>query len=90
MKVCQPFDISPSACLDEGALAKLAHSCDVRIHDLRHTFASLLVSCGGLLEMIGRWLVHTQIGTTQHYSDPIASSLKGKGSMRYARRDDTS
>ena len=38
---------------------------DVRILDLRHTFASLLVSAGASLEMIGRLLRHTQIGTTQ-------------------------
>jgi len=37
---------------------------DVRIHDLRHTFASLLVSGGASLEMIGRLLGNTQIGTT--------------------------
>jgi site-specific recombinase XerD len=37
---------------------------DVRIHDLRHTFASLLVSGGASLEMIGRLLGHTQIRTT--------------------------
>jgi integrase len=38
---------------------------DVRIHDLRHTCASLLVSGGAWLEMIGRLLGYTQIGTTQ-------------------------
>lgn len=31
---------------------------DVRIHDLRHTFVSLLVSVGASLEMIGRLLGH--------------------------------
>jgi integrase len=34
---------------------------DVRIHDLRHTFASLLVSGGMTLPMIGRLLGRKQV-----------------------------
>jgi len=49
---------------------------DVRIHDLRHTFASLLVSGGASLEMIGKLLGHTQIGTTQRYAHLIESPLR--------------
>ena len=49
---------------------------DVRIHDLRHTFASMLVSGGASLEMIGRLLGHTQIGTTQRYAHLIDSPLR--------------
>lgn len=49
---------------------------DVRIHDLGHTFASLLVSGGASLEMIGRLLGHTQIGTTQRYAHLIDSLLR--------------
>ncbi len=49
---------------------------DVRIHNLRHTFASLLVSGGASLEMIGRLLGHTQIGTTQRYAHLIDSPLR--------------
>ncbi|MCL5779211.1 site-specific integrase [Limibaculum sp. FT325] len=49
---------------------------DVRIHDLRHTFASLLVSGGASLEMIGKLLGHTQIGTTQSYAHLIESPLR--------------
>ena len=41
---------------------------DVRIHDLRHTFASLLVSGGASLPMIGAMLGHTQVQTTQRYA----------------------
>lgn len=33
---------------------------DLHIHDLRHTFASLLVSGGASLEMIGKFLGHSQ------------------------------
>lgn len=40
----------------------------VRIHDLRHSFASLLVSGGASLPMIGAMLGHTQVQTTQRYA----------------------
>tara|TARA_R110002073_G_scaffold303806_1_gene472260 strand:+ start:649 stop:1923 length:1275 start_codon:yes stop_codon:yes gene_type:complete len=49
---------------------------DVRIHDLRHTFASLLVSGGASLEMIGKLLGHTQIRTTQRYAHLLDSPLR--------------
>lgn len=49
---------------------------DVRIHDLRHTIASLLVSGGASLDMIGRLLGHTQIGTTQSYAHLIDLPLR--------------
>ena len=37
----------------------------VRIHDLCRTFASLLVSSGMALPMIGELLGHTQVQTTK-------------------------
>ena len=60
---------------------------DVRIHDLRHTFASEAVMGGESLPMVGRILGHTQAQTTARYahladdplqsvSDRVASSLK--------------
>jgi len=49
---------------------------DVRIHDLRHTFASLLVSGGASLEMIGKLLGHSQVQTTQRYAHLIDSPLR--------------
>ena len=55
----------------------------VRIHDLRHTFASLLVSGGMTLPMIGKLLGHTQVQTTQRYAhlldDPLRAGLEQVG-----------
>lgn len=47
------------------SLAKLD---DVRLHDLRHTFASVGVAAGGSLPIIGRALGHSQVSTTQRYA----------------------
>lgn len=41
---------------------------DVRLHDLRHTFASLLASQGTSLPIIGAMLGHTQANTTARYA----------------------
>ncbi|KZK84899.1 putative prophage CPS-53 integrase [Pseudovibrio sp. Ad13] len=57
-------------------ILKQAEICDVRIHDLRHTFASLLVSGGASLEVIGRLLGHTQMSTTQRYAHLMESPLR--------------
>ncbi len=40
----------------------------VRVHDLRHTFASHLVSNGVGLQVVGRLLGHTQAATTMRYA----------------------
>ena len=55
---------------------KDAGLADVRIHDLRHTFASLLVSGGASLEMIGKLLGHSQMQTTQRYAHLMDSPLR--------------
>jgi site-specific recombinase XerD len=41
---------------------------NVRIHDLRHSFASILVSAGASLPLIGQLLGHTQAQTTHRYA----------------------
>jgi len=41
---------------------------DVRIHDLRHSYASFLVNAGRTLYEVQRLLGHTQIKTTQRYA----------------------
>ena len=40
----------------------------VRIHDLRHSYASFLVNAGRTLYEVQRLLGHTQIKTTQRYA----------------------
>jgi integrase len=51
---------------------------DVRIHDLRHTFASIAVASGQGLPMIGKLLGHTQVQTTARYAhlagDPVKAA----------------
>ena len=58
---------------------------DVRIHDLRHTFASLLASSGHSLPLIGALLGHTQAATTQRYShlhdDPLREAVERIGGL---------
>ena len=57
-------------------IQKAARIEDVRIHDLRHTFASLLVSGGASLEMIGKLLGHSQMQTTQRYAHLLDAPLR--------------
>ncbi|QCN96998.1 DUF4102 domain-containing protein (plasmid) [Azospirillum argentinense] len=58
---------------------------DVRVHDLRHTFASILVSAGASLPLIGALLGHTQAATTQRYAhlfdDPLRAAAERVGAI---------
>lgn len=51
---------------------------DVRLHDLRHTHASVAVSRGHSLPIIGKLLGHTETKTTQKYAhlgdDPVQTA----------------
>jgi integrase len=49
---------------------------DVRIHDLRHTFASTAVASGQGLPMIGKLLGHSQVQTTARYAHLAADPVK--------------
>lgn len=49
---------------------------NVRLHDLRHSFASILVSAGASLPLIGQMLGHTQVQTTQRYAHLYDESLR--------------
>ena len=70
---------------------------EVRLHDLRHSFASMLASGGASLPMIGRLLGHSNPQTTARYAhladdplrrlsvevgDRVASALSGERSKK--------
>lgn len=61
-------------------IRKLAGLLEVRIHDLRHTFASAGLALGESLPMIGKLLGHTQAQTTARYahlaSDPVKKAAE--------------
>lgn len=61
----------------------------VRIHDLRHTYASLLASSGKSLPIIGALLGHSQPATTARYShlldDPLREATEGVGALLTAK-----
>jgi integrase len=54
--------------IDDAGNVVLGEQPNVRIHDLRHSFASILVSSGASLPLIGQMLGHTQVQTTQRYA----------------------
>ena len=61
-------------------IRKAAQLEDVRIHDLRHSFASIAVGTGESLPMIGKLLGHSQVQTTARYAhladDPMQNAAE--------------
>ena len=49
---------------------------DVRIHDLRHSFASRALALGEGLPMIGKLMGHTQVQTTARYAHLARDTVK--------------
>jgi integrase len=58
------------------SVCKTANIQNVRIHDLRHQYASMLASAGLSLPIIGRLLGHTQAGTTARYAHLFDAPLR--------------
>lgn len=63
-----------------ATVCKQANLADFRLHDLRHTYASILASSGLSLPIIGALLGHTQPNTTARYShlydDPLREATE--------------
>lgn len=61
---------------------------DVRLHDLRHTHASVGVNAGMGLPLVGKLLGHSQVATTQRYAhlgdDPVRNASEEIGNLLYA------
>ena len=57
-------------------IRKRADITDVRLHDLRHTFASMAAAKGLSLPMIGALLGHSQPSTTARYAHLANQSLQ--------------
>jgi integrase len=74
-----------SICASAGIL-------DARVHDLRHSFASMLASSGLSLPIIGRLLGHSNPSTTQRYShlldDPLRAAVERVGGIVAAAGED--
>ncbi len=49
---------------------------DLRLHDLRHNYASVLASGGASLQMIGQLLGHKRVATTARYAHLVDSALR--------------
>jgi integrase len=61
---------------------------DVRMHDLRHSYASVAANLGESLPMIGKLLGHTQAQTTARYAHLAADPVK-EAAERIASRIDS-
>ena len=68
-----------------AAICQAAEIKGLRLHDLRHSFASIMVSGGASLPMIGKLLGHTQAATTLRYAhlqvDPLREVTERVGAV---------
>lgn len=70
---------------DKNGKPVMTEQPSVRMHDLRHSFASILVSAGASLPLIGQMLGHTQTQTTHRYAhlydDPLRKAAETVGEV---------
>jgi integrase len=59
-----------------NAIRQAAGLKDLRIHDLRHSYASILINKGLSLQTVGQLLGHTQSSTTMRYAHLNDKSLR--------------
>ncbi len=68
-----------------GRIRKRAKIPDVRVHDLRHSFAAVAAGAGSSLPIIGALLGHTQPQTTARYAHLAADPVKAAAETVGAR-----
>jgi integrase len=70
---------------DWAAICEAAEIIEARMHDLRHTYASMLASVGLSLPVIGALLGHSQPATTARYAhlfdDPLRVATERVGAI---------
>jgi integrase len=68
-----------------STICRVAQLGDARLHDLRHTHASLLANAGANLMQIGALLGHTNPETTSryahHFDDPLRAATEHVGAI---------
>lgn len=68
---------------EKQGLEKPMGLTDVRLHDLRHTYASICVTQGMSLQMVSKLLGHTRASTSERYAhlahDPVSNAAAEVG-----------
>lgn len=76
MQVCKAAGLVEQYTVKGKRRAITRYRRTLRIHDLRHTYASHLVSNGTSLQVVGRLLGHTQSQTTARYAHVADEALR--------------
>jgi integrase len=68
-----------------ATLCRNAQIADLRLHDLRHVYATIVASSGTSLRIVGELLGHSQASTTQRYAhlhlDPLREATERVGTF---------
>lgn len=89
-QVCRVAGLTQAVTVKGRRRTTTRHKPRVRVHDLRHTFASYLVSDGVGLRVVGKLLGHSQAQTTERYAhvldEPLRAATNRFGKLTRAPR----